>query len=303
MDLEIRHLRLVQAIAVEGGMTKAAKRLHLTQSALSHQLKEIEERLKAPLYLRLKKKLVLTEAGEKLLSSAEKILHELNQTEYNIRRIAAGQEGSLRISTQCNTGYHWLPSMLSLYQKSYPDVEVQIVVEATHNPVQALLDGKLDLAIAYTKDTDKNLTYSPLFKDELLAVVSPQHPLASESYLTPLDFSDYPIIVYSVPLEENLIFQKVLGPAGITPKKIYKVMLTEAILEMVKAGLGIGVLAKWAVAPNLKDRSLKGIRLTKRGFYRDWNAVTLKNPPAPRYIQEFIKLLGDQSLPAKKKVS
>ena len=303
MDLEIRHLQLVQAIALEGGMTKAAKRLHLTQSALSHQLKEIEERLKAPLYLRLKKKLVLTEAGEKLLNSAEKVLQELVQTESTLRRLAAGQQGSLRISTQCNTGYHWLPSMLSLYQKSFPDVDVQIVVEATHQPVQALLEGRLDLALAYTKSTDKDLTYSRLFKDELLAVVSPQHPLANVSYLKPQDFADYPMIVYSVPLEENLVFQKILNPAGITPKKIYKVMLTEAILEMVKAGLGIGVLAKWAVAPNLKARSLRGIRLTKKGVFRSWHAVTLKNPPAPRYIQEFIKLLADQSLPAKKTLS
>jgi LysR family transcriptional regulator for metE and metH len=299
MDLEIRHLKLVQAIALEGGMTKAANRLHLTQSALSHQLKEIEERLNAPLYLRLKKKLVLTEAGERLLKSAEKVLEELAQTENNIRLLASGQQGSLRISTQCNTCYHWLPSMLTLFHKNYPDVEVQIVVEATHNPIEALQEGKLDLAIAYTRDTDKNLAYSHLFKDELLAVVSPQHPLANEPYLKAEHFAEYPMIVYSVPIEENLIFQKILNPAGITPPKIYKVMLTEAILEMLKAGIGIGVLAKWAVAPNLKARTLKGVRLTKKGIFRNWHAVTLKEPQAPRYLQEFIKLLADQSLPAR----
>jgi LysR family transcriptional regulator for metE and metH len=303
MELEIRHLKLVQAIATEGGMTKAANRLHLTQSALSHQLKEIEERLNAPLYLRLKRKLILTEAGQKLLQSAERVLQDLSQTEDNIRRLASGQTGSLRISTQCNTCYHWLPSMLTLFHKTFPDVDVQIVVEATHHPLEALLDGKLDLAIAYTKLQDKTLSYSRLFKDELIAVVSPQHPLAGKPYVTPQDFAEYPMIVYSVPIEENLIFQKVLNPAGVMPAKIYKVMLTEAILEMIKAGIGIGVLAKWAVEPNLKSGNLRGIRLTKNGIFRDWHAVILKEVPAPRYLQEFISLLAHQALPTGKKLS
>ncbi|HSE42720.1 MAG TPA: LysR substrate-binding domain-containing protein, partial [Acidobacteriota bacterium] len=122
-------------------------------------------------------------------------------------------------------------------------------------------------------------------------------------YLTAQDFAEFPMIVYSVPIEENLIFQKVLNPAGVMPAKIYKVMLTEAILEMIKAGIGIGVLAKWAVAPNLKAGSLRGIRLTKKGIFRDWHAVTLKDPSPPRYLQEFISLLAHQSLPTRKNVS
>lgn len=295
MDLEIRHLKLIDAISSQGGMTKASRYLHLTQSALSHQLKEIEERLGTPLFLRLKRKMILTEAGEKLLQSAQRILEELELTEENLRRFANGQQGILRISTQCNTCYHWLPSMLTLFQKKFPDVEVEIVVDATARPIEALLEGRLDLAIAYTKPADKALSYFPLFEDELLAVVSPNHPLAGKAYIKPEDFADYPLIVYSVPLEENLIFQKILNPEGIAPKRIYKVMLTEAIIEMVKAGIGIGVLAKWAVAPHLKSRELRGLRLTKKGVHRNWQAVTLKNAPAPAYLLEFEKLLAANS--------
>jgi LysR family transcriptional regulator, regulator for metE and metH len=292
MDLEIRHLKLIDAISSQGGMTKASKYLHLTQSALSHQLKEIEERLGTPLFLRLKRKMILTEAGEKLLQSAQKVLEELELTEENLRRFAKGQHGILRISTQCNTCYHWLPSMLTLFQKKFPDVEVEIVVDATHRPIEALLEGQLDLAIAYTKPADKALSYFPLFEDELLAVVPPNHPLAAKPYIKPEDFAEYPLLVYSVPLEENLIFQKILNPEGIIPKRIYKVMLTEAIIEMVKAGIGIGVLARWAVAPHLKSRELKGLKLTTKGVHRHWNAVTLKNTHAPQYLLEFEKLLA-----------
>jgi LysR family transcriptional regulator for metE and metH len=121
-----------------------------------------------------------------------------------------------------------------------------------------------------------------------------------QNHIKPEDFAEYPGC-YSVPLEENLIFQKILNPEGIIPKRIYKVMLTEAIIEMVKAGIGIGVLAKWAVAPHLNSRELKGLRLTKKGVHRNWNAVTLKNTHAPQYLLEFEKLLAKnlQELPFK----
>src|SRR6185312_5869687 len=120
------------------------------------------------------------EAGEKLLQSAQRVLEELELTEENLRRFAKGQQGVLRISTQCNTCYYWLPSMLTLFQKKFPDVEVEIVVDATSHPIEALLEGRLDLAIAYAKPANKSLSYFPLFEDELLAVVSPTHPLAAK---------------------------------------------------------------------------------------------------------------------------
>src|SRR5262249_34093061 len=109
MILEVRHLRLIQAIAREGSVTKASESLHLTQSALSHQLREIEDLFGSPLFLRLKKKMLLTQAGDRLLQTAEAVLPQLHQTEEEIRRLGKGESGLLRISTQCNTCYHWLP--------------------------------------------------------------------------------------------------------------------------------------------------------------------------------------------------
>src|SRR5215213_1979984 len=124
MKLEIRHLKLIKAIAREGSVTKAGNRLHLTQSALSHQLRDAEQKLGARLFTRLNKRMLLTPAGERLLVSADNVLEEI------IRQIALSREGVLRLSTQCYTCYHWLPSMLKLFQQKFPRVDVQIMVEA-----------------------------------------------------------------------------------------------------------------------------------------------------------------------------
>ena len=131
MKLDIRHLRLVTAIVDEGGITRAGNRLHLTQSALSHQLREAEENLGVRLFDRLRKKMVLTPAGERLLRSARTVLGELHQAEEEIRRTGEGCRGILRISTECYTNYHWLPARLKLFYRKFPGVEVEVVVEAT----------------------------------------------------------------------------------------------------------------------------------------------------------------------------
>src|SRR5690242_2243376 len=139
MDLEVRHLRLVAAVADVGSLTRAGDRLHLTQSALSHQLRDIESRLGAALFLRVGKRLVLTPAGERLLSSAKDVLARLEETEQAIRQMGRDKAGVLRITTECYTCYHWLPPLLGQYRRRYPRVEVRIDVDATRRPVESLL--------------------------------------------------------------------------------------------------------------------------------------------------------------------
>src|ERR671939_869871 len=147
MKLDIRHLKLIVAVTEEKSVTRAGERLHLTQSALSHQLRDIEEKLGTPLFIRLNKRMLLTQAGERLLNAAPLVLGELRRAEEDIRQIAQHREGMLRISTECYTCYHWLPAVLRPFHDLFPRVEVRIVAEATRRPLAALLDGRLDLAI------------------------------------------------------------------------------------------------------------------------------------------------------------
>ncbi len=297
--LDTRHLKLIVAVSEEKSVTRAGERLHLTQSALSHQLRDIEERLGTPLFSRLNKRMILTQAGERLLQSARQVLDELKRAEDDIAQIAAGDHGSLRISTECYTCYHWLPEMLKDFNRKFPKVEVKILLEATHRPIPALLNGKLDFAIVSDLVRDKRLSYKALFHDEVVVIMAPHHPLARRPYISPKDFADQTVFSYSPPAESTL-YNKVLLPAGVKPARFSEVQLTEAIIEMVKAGLGVSALARWAVARQIESGQLVARPLTRKGFHRQWSAALLKNDFTPAYVTEFIELLSRRSLPVVK---
>jgi LysR family transcriptional regulator, regulator for metE and metH len=299
MDLDVRHLKLIVAVTEEKSVTRAGEVLHLTQSALSHQLREIEERLGTPLFLRMNKKMILTPAGERLLHTARQVLDEMKRAEHQISQIAANRQGTLRISTECYTCYHWLPDVMKEFRRKFPGVEVKIQAEATHRPIQALLQGKLDLAIVTEIRRDKQLQYHALFEDEFMAIMAADHPLASRAYIRPRDFADQNLILYVEP-EESTLFNKVLRPAGISPARVSTVPLTEAIIEMVKAGLGVSALAHWAVKEQIATGKIVGRPLTRGGLQRQWQAVTIKQDATPAYIDEFIALLSRPAMPLRK---
>jgi LysR family transcriptional regulator for metE and metH len=284
------------AVTEEKSVTKAGERLHLTQSALSHQLRDIEERLGTSLFLRINKKMIPTEAGEKLLQTARVVLDQMEYTEDEIAQMAANRLGTLRLSTECYTCYHWLPGVLKTFQASYPGVEVKIVVEATHQPIAALLNGQLDLAIVSATENDRRLNYRPLFTDEMIVVMSPDHPLAAQPYIHARDFVDEHLMLYVKP-EESTFFQRVLVPAGVAPARFSQVSLTEAIIEMVRAGLGISVLARWAIKDQIDSGKLVGRPVTKKGLHRHWQAATLRRERPPEYLEAFVDLLAKPAMP------
>ncbi len=291
MDLEVRHLRLVSAVAELGSLTRAGDRLHLTQSALSHQLRDIESRLGAALFLRVGKRLVLTPAGERLLATARDVLDRLDRTEQDIHQMGKARAGMLRLTTECYTCYHWLPPLLVRYRKRFPQVEVRIDVGATGRPLDMLLAGKLDLAIMSTPVRDRRLVSRPVFDDELVVVAARDHRFAKQTHVRLSDLRDETLYVYP-PKQESRVLQEVLVPSGHVPARVEEVMLTESIAELVKAGLGVSVLARWAVQPLVDAGSLVIRPLTARGLRRQWRAVMLKDLAVADYIGEFIELLG-----------
>jgi LysR family transcriptional regulator for metE and metH len=299
LTLEVRHLSLVNEIASTGSVTRAAERLHLTQSALSHQLRDIESRLGIQLFLRLGKKMVLTPPGERVLGTAKRVLDEIGRTEEDLKLMSQNGKGVLRLCTQCNTGYHWLPPLLQSFHRKFPGVDVQIMVNATDRPIEALLEGQIDLAVVTSDIDDKRLTTERLFDDELVAVVAPSHPFAKRSCIQPEDFAEEHLIIYSADPQDSYTFMRILRPAHVEPARVSQVPLTEAILELVKAGLGVSVMARWAIEPALKTGAVKAVRIGKRGVFRSWSAVTLRDRPEPKWQREFVSLLSRQALPAK----
>ena len=290
MDLEVRHLRLVAAVADDGSLTRAGDRLHLTQSALSHQLRDIESRLGTPLFLRVGKRLVLTPAGERLLASARDVLERLERAEHEIREMSRDRAGLLRITTECYTCYHWLPPLLLHYRRTFPRVEVRIDVNATGRPLDMLLAGKIDLAVVSSPVSDRRLHTRPVFEDELVVVASRRHRFAQQTHVKLADMRDETLFVYP-PKEESSVLQNTLLPGGAAPARVEEVLLTEAILELIKAGLGVAVLARWAVQPVVDAGAVVARPLTARGLHREWRVAMPNDLARLDYVVEFTNLL------------
>ncbi len=284
--MEIRHLRLIKAIVEEGSITKAIDKLHLTQSALSHQLKEAEYQLGTKIFLRANKKLTLTKAGEKLYQTANEILDKLSDTEKEIKQLIFGEIGA-----ECYSSYHWLPSVLKQFQLLYPNIELKIVMEATHYPLQKLLANVLDIAIVSDPIKDDNIKYLELFQDEMVMVVSENHPWVNKKFVVAEDFVNEHLLIHSLPLETVTVHQFLLDPANVTPKKITPLPLTEASIEMVKADMGIMAMAKWALQPYLKNNTIKAIKIGKNGLKRKHYIAVMNNKTYPEYFNHFIEFL------------
>lgn len=289
--MEVRHLKLIKEIAERGSLTKATDSLFLSQSALSHQLKEIESQLGTSLFHRVNKKLVITGAGKIVLASARKVLQELEDTKIMVKNYVGGDTGSVRVATQCYTCYYWLPSLMQDFNKEFPNVEINIFPEATKDPIRQLLAGKLDLAVVSEREDNPNITYQKLFTDELLAVVHKDHPWSKRKYVNARDFANENVLVHSLPIESIFLYRELLIPEDVQPKKVIPIELTEATFEMVKARMGVKVVTRWIARPYLRDGLLAAVPVTRNGLYRAWYAATLAQPDEPQYIKNFIEHL------------
>jgi LysR family transcriptional regulator for metE and metH len=300
--LDSRHLRLVAEVARTESVTRAADRLNVTQSAVSHQLREIEDRLGTPIFIRSGRRMLPTPAGRLLVDAAAGVLDAIREAEARVSQLARNTGAELRVASHCYTGYHWLPSLISGLRSRYPDCSVRIAPEFTLNPIAALLDGKLDLAIVNEPSDDKRLRMRQLFEDEYVAVVHPRHPWASRAFVTPEDLAAEPLYLYSRAIENNFVVKRVIRPAGLELQHVTHLQLTEGILEMIKAGLGSSVLPKWSIARVITSGSVKAIRITKSGVFRKWYAATLSGVQATPFIDDFIRLLIKQG-PAARKIA
>jgi LysR family transcriptional regulator for metE and metH len=186
---------------------------------------------------------------------------------------------------------------LKAFGAGHPRVDVRICAEETRRPAEALLEGRLDLALISSPVRDRRLLARPLFQDEFVVVMPPGHPLAKRPYVRPEDFTDQNLFIYASP-EENRALQQVLIPAGFPPRQVTQVQLTEAMLELVKAGHGLAVVAYWTVAPRVKRGALRARRFTRAGLFRRWQSVRLRNGPAPGYLLAFEDLLARSCLAA-----
>ncbi|GEP93172.1 LysR family transcriptional regulator, regulator for metE and metH [Chitinophaga terrae (ex Kim and Jung 2007)] len=276
--ITLQHLQIVKRIISEGSVTRASQKLNLTQSALSHQIRDLEGLLGLQLFHRSGKKMILTEAGRKVLEQAETVLPMMEELHSDLQLLKEGRKQTIRLSTECYTCYHWLPAILHTFRQQYPEVMVEIVVQATQRPMKSLEEGQLDLAIVSKRQTDDRFRYETLFDDELVAVISKEHPLAELKKIKSDHIAGQTVLVYNFGNNTGSVLENYLKLTP--PKKLMAVPLTEAIIEMVKANIGITVMARWAAQPYLNNQ-LKVIPLDSPLRKRRWYACMHKEANEP----------------------
>jgi LysR family transcriptional regulator for metE and metH len=289
--LESHHLRLIAQVARTESVTRAADLLNVTQSAVSHQLRELEDRLGTPLFVRSGRRMLLTPAGRLLVDAADDVLDTIARAESQVEQIARHAAGELRVCTHCYTGYSWLPAIVAGLRRRYPAFALQIVPEYTVDPIAALLDARLDLALMNDESDDRRLRYRELFDDEHVAVVPASHRWAARPFVTPDEIAAEPLYLFSRSIENSFVVRHILRPSGLAPAHVTYLQLPEGIIEMVKAGMGATVLPKWSIVNNLAAGGIAAVRITKSGVFRKWYAVTLRDAASTPFVEEFIRLL------------
>ncbi|MEO6287631.1 MAG: LysR family transcriptional regulator [Dyadobacter sp.] len=273
--LTLQHLYIIEKIISEGSVTRASEKLNLTQSALSHQIRDLETVAGLKLFNRIGKKLVLSEAGQKIVSGSEKILPIIRELEAELEEMRLGKFQTIRISTECYTCYHWLPPLLADFNREYPNINVQIVADATRRPMEYLETGQLELAIVSHAPADARLHYEPLFDDEMVVLMSSKHPLAIRN--TPLETSDLNaenLIAYFAGAPDSVLTKGFIE--SLSPQKITPVPLTEAIVEMVRFGMGVTVMASWVARQYEQTPGLSILPFRSGAGRRTWYACTRK---------------------------
>ncbi len=291
--IEMRHLLLVKTITEIGNLTRAAKKLCLTQPALSHQLQDIEDKLNTPLFIRTKKQMIPTPAGARMLKSARTVLDEIHLLELDIGKLVHGETGALRIGTTCLFSYQWLPGVMKRLQELFPKVTVELLTPPDY--FQALRDQQLDLIITTIKDDKRDIHYVPLFKDEVLVIMPPRELKSVKPFLEIEELSELTLVV-SRDTAKGDLYEYYLAPAGIRVAKVIKAEHPQAVIELVKAGFGVSLLPRWAVASCLESGEIQGRSLTKKGVYMTWEAASLRAVDPPAFQQEFINLIIDRRL-------
>lgn len=302
--LEARDLRLVRAISESEGVTRAAKQLHLSQSAVSHQLRNLEERLNVELFRRDKRRLVITSAGTKLVVLAHQVLAPMLQAELEIRRGLAVDRPKLRVATQCYTAYHWLPTALLALGVAHPEIELVIVSDVLADPLEAFEDKRIDLALCVTPPKRGAFKRVPLFEDEMLLAVPCGHPLAKKTFVQGRDLARETLIQTTVSSAERERVSRLLF--GKTPPQFERVLrlpVAEAVLDLVQAGLGVSILAGFTLKTRVARGDLEAVRLTRSGLTRSWTGVYSKNSPMEEPIRTLLTEIAQCGPPARRRGS
>ena len=296
LPLELRHLRTLLAVREAGNVSRAAQLLNLTQSALSHQLKGLEDHYEAVLFERKSQPVQFSVAGQRLLRLAEQVLPLVEEADRDLRRLAAGAAGQLRIAVECHTCFVWLMPAMDAFRSRWPEVELDIVSGFHADPVGLLHQDRAEVAIVSEVDADEAaVVVHPLFEFEIVALLPKGHVLLAKPWLEAADFADHTLITYPVPDEMLDLVRRVLKPAGVTPPRRTS-ELTVAMLQLVASGRGLAALPLWAVESYLARGYVAQQRIGERGLTGRLYAVSTTALASKPYLGDFVRIMRETSL-------
>jgi LysR family transcriptional regulator for metE and metH len=294
--LEFRHMETLVALAECGSLSKAAERLCLTQSALSHQLRALESHYGAAVVEKNVRPLRFTAIGQRLLTLARAVLPLVAEAGRDVARLAQGHAGPLRVAVQCHNCFDWLMPAMDSYRTLWPEVELDIISGFVVDPLPLLERGEAELAVIHDQQPPHpHVAFSPLFRYQSVALMSPRHPLATKSWLDAGDFAQETLITYPVPDEMLDVMKHCLIPAGVNPKR-RTAELTVAILQLVASGRGIAALPSWTVGNYIERGYVVSRPIGHSGLHCELYAATTHAGAEAAYIREFIALTRAQSL-------
>lgn len=295
MYLEFRHLRSIRAIHEQGGLARAAEVMNITQSALSHQIKALEEQVGMQLFLRRSKPLKLSKAGHKLLLLANSVLPQVSALEADLLSIQDGTSGRMHIAIECHACFEWLFPVLEDFRKNWAPVDVDIRPGLSFDALPALQREEVDVVISSDPEDLEGITFIPLFDYAPTFICAREHPLAERDFITAEDFRDQTLITYPVDKTRLDIFSQLLIPAKIEPAHIRQAELTAVIVLLVASGRGISVLPDWVVDDQKYGHDFVVKPITKTGLTRSLYAAVRTADTELGFIQDFTRITRERT--------
>ncbi|MFT6089429.1 LysR family transcriptional regulator [Sulfitobacter sp.] len=295
MHIEFRHLRTIQAIHEAGGLARAAEQMNITQSALSHQVKGLEDQAGVELFVRRSKPLKLSPAGLRLLKLAQQVLPQLEAAQAEFMGLRAGSTGRMHIAIECHACFEWLFPVLEQFRKLWPDVDVDIRPGLAFDALPALLREEVDLVVSSDPEELPGVEFVELFDYNPVFVAASTHPLAEKPYVEAKDFRTETLITYPVERTRLDVFSQLLIPAKVEPLAIRQVELTAVILLLVASNRGVAVLPDWVVREVKYSSDYVTRPLTENGITRRLYAAVRQDDLGKPYMEKLLKLAGQEA--------
>ncbi len=293
--VELRHLKTLSALRDAGSLVEAAERVHLTQSALSHQIKDLEDRLNCSLFIRKTKPICFTSAGQRLLTLADEILPMIRNTERDIARLAGGEAGRLNLCIECHSCFDWLMPTIDHFRQHWPEVELDLSSGFSFQPLPALARGDLDLVITSDPEPRNGITYIPLFTYESRLAISKQHRLMARRFIHPEDLAQETLITYPVEHQRLDIFNHFLDDADVEPNTIRTAELTVMMLQLVASGRGVAALPNWALHEYIQREYIASKPLGEKGVWCTLFAAIRDDQKDAEFMVDFLNTAKDVS--------